>query len=220
MSANPYLVLIADDSEADRYFLKRALAEDAPRLRVIAEVQTGTETLAYLSGQGPFADRNQHPLPDLLLLDSRMPGKTGLEVLEWLQANPVPGLKVAMFADSSGMAHQTRALELGASHFFSKIVHGDELARAVKTLQAELDAGNRMKVLLHHKTTLCYLKAAGQWTPLQHEAMDFESVETAMRFARDQDLTEVLQVAVAFMGNGQIFYFPVQGTGQIPDNQV
>lgn len=209
MTAKPYLVLIADDSEADRFFLKRAIQNGAPRLKIVAEVETGADAVAYLSGEGSFADRNQYPLPQLLLLDSRMPGMNGLEVLEWLQTNPVPGLKVAMFADSSGLDLQSKAMELGASFFCSKIADSDELSRTVRTLQAELDLDKRMKVLLRHKSTQQYFLSGNRWTPLLHEALEFESFETAIDFARNQNLADVVQIAVMFVTNGQTFLFPV-----------
>jgi len=209
MTAKPYLVLIADDSEADRYFLRRAIQGGAPRLKIVAEVETGADAVAYLSGKGSFADRNQYPLPQLLLLDSRMPGMNGLDVLEWLQTNPVPGLKVAMFADSSGLDLQSKALQLGANFFCSKIVDSDELSRTVRTLQADLDLDKRMKVLLRHKTTQQYFFSASQWTPLLHDALDFESFDAAIDFARNHDLADVVQIAVVFVANGQTFFFPV-----------
>jgi len=209
LTAKPYLVLIADDSEADRYFLRRAIQKGAPRLKIVAEVETGAHAVAYLSGEGSFADRDRYPLPQLLVLDSRMPGMNGLDVLEWLQTNPVPGLKVAMFADSSGLDLQSKALQLGASFFCSKIVDSDELSRTVRTLQTELDLDKRMKVLLRHKTTQLYFLTADHWTPLLHDALDFESFDTAIDFARNQNLADIVQIAVLFAANGQTFFFPV-----------
>ncbi len=139
MTGDAFSVLIVDDSEADRFFLKRAIEAGAPRLCVVGEVRDGEEAVNYLSGQGRYADRAQHPLPDLMLLDVRMPKRDGLGVLQWIQANPLPRMKVAMMADSSGTNLESKALELGAGHFFSKIVHGDELTRLVKGLQEELE---------------------------------------------------------------------------------
>jgi CheY-like chemotaxis protein len=139
MTGQTFSVLIADDSEADRFFIKRAISQGAPRLRVVGVVRDGEEAVAYLAGQGRYADRAQHPLPELLLLDVRMPKRDGLGVLEWLQANPLSGLKVAMMADSSGTDLSSRALQLGAFRFFSKIVHGDDLVRLVQELQTALE---------------------------------------------------------------------------------
>src|SRR5579863_6350591 len=102
MNRKVHRVLIADDSEVERFLLKRALQNGAPRLEVISELETGDEVIAYLAGDGPFADRAQHPLPQLVFLDLRMPRKGGLEVLEWLRNRPKGDFKVAVLADSSG----------------------------------------------------------------------------------------------------------------------
>ena len=130
-------VLIADDSVEDVYFLKRAIESAAPRLHVVGNVRDGEEVVEYLSGQGPYADRNRYPLPDLLVIDWRMPRRDGFETLQWLQEHRLPGLKVAVLADSSGNTHRAEALEMGANCFFSKAMTPGALIHAVKCLQDE-----------------------------------------------------------------------------------
>ena len=139
MSQRSHNVLIADDSEVERFLLKRALQRGAPRLQVVSELETGDAVIAYLAGEGRFADREQHPLPKLVFLDLRMPRKGGLEVLEWLRTRPRAEYKVAVLADSSGTIFRSKALELGADYFFSKIAHGHEMIRLVEGLQSDLD---------------------------------------------------------------------------------
>jgi len=139
MSREPYAVVIADDSEVDRFFLKRAIKDGAPGLRVVSELETGDEVMAYLAGEGRFANRQEHPLPDLLLLDMRMPRGGGIEVLQWLKTRPPRDFMVAVLADTSGTERRELALELGANYFFSKIAHSDELIKVVQRLQADLE---------------------------------------------------------------------------------
>jgi CheY-like chemotaxis protein len=208
MDGPPYPVLIADDSEVDRFFLKRAIVNGATRLRIVAEVEDGEKTIAYLSGSPPYDDRGTYPFPKLLLLDSRMPRRDGLEVLEWLQAHPIPELKVAMLADSSGTALESKSLALGAAYFFSKLLNSDELIRNIQTLQADLERGDRMKVVLQHPLTHCYLQGPGRWTPLLNEGMDFQYFERALAAARDLKLADTLQVAVVFLETGQQYLLP------------
>src|ERR1700733_3259652 len=98
LTKKKYSVLIADDYDADRFFLKQAINQHAPNLQVVAEVLDGTQVVAYLSGEDQYADRQLHPVPDLLLLDIRMPRMTGLEVLEWLQGQNFARLKIAVLA--------------------------------------------------------------------------------------------------------------------------
>ena len=139
MNGKCYSVLIADDNEIDRFFLKHAIDRADSRLKVVGEVGDGLEAVAYLSGDGVYSDRARYPLPDLLILDTRMPRMDGLSVLRWLQIQHFPDLKVAMFADSSGRNFQSIALKEGASFFYSKMIHEPELIRILETLQRELD---------------------------------------------------------------------------------
>ncbi len=131
------MVLIADDSTEDVFFLTRAIESAAPRLSVVGTVRDGQEIIEYLSGEGAFSDRNKHPLPDLLVMDWRMPRRDGFETLEWLQQHPFPKLKVAVLADSSGTTHRQEALEMGAHCFFSKAMDPGALIHAAKCLQTE-----------------------------------------------------------------------------------
>src|SRR4051812_14313849 len=94
-----YSILMADDSEDDRFFMRMALCEH-PRLGVVAEVENGEEAIAYLSGAGIYGNRDEFPFPDLLLLDLKMPRFSGFEVLGWLQTHLFPDLKVVVLSGS------------------------------------------------------------------------------------------------------------------------
>jgi CheY-like chemotaxis protein len=111
-----YHVLVAEDSEADRLLLKVALRQ-VPRLKLVAEVSDGSEVIAYLRGEAGFRDRQKFPLPDLLLLDLKMPFADGFEVLEWLRQKPYEDLTVVVLTDSMRPEHIKRALDLGADLF-------------------------------------------------------------------------------------------------------
>ena len=69
-------VLVVDDSENDRFFIRRAI-ERFPRFQIVGELTDGEEAVEYLSGRGLFADRRKHPIPDLMVLDLKMPRRTG-----------------------------------------------------------------------------------------------------------------------------------------------
>jgi CheY-like chemotaxis protein len=78
-------VLLAEDEEADVIFMRRAFATlQLPYC--LAVVRCGAEAIRYLAGEGDFADRAKHPVPAMLILDMRMPNKTGIEVIQWLKA--------------------------------------------------------------------------------------------------------------------------------------
>jgi CheY-like chemotaxis protein len=133
-----FSVLIADDSEEDRFLLRSAIANHAPHFEVVGEVDSGDHLIQYLTGKGDYANREGHPFPDLLFLDLRMPGKDGFEVLEWLQTHNFPRLKIAVLTDSAGLAYRAEALTHGADYFFHKSVSPDELGLTVKKLQDEM----------------------------------------------------------------------------------
>ena len=114
----PCNLLLVDDSEDDIYLLKRALARH-PQFRVVGLAQDGDVAIDYLNGAGAFADRMQHPLPDLMVLDLKMPGRDGYEVLQWIRGKS-PRPRVAVFTASDLESDRQRAVQLGADLFQSK----------------------------------------------------------------------------------------------------
>lgn len=113
-------ILVAEDSEDDAFFLKRAFLRagvNAP----LGFVENGESAVGYLSGRGPFKDRNMFPVPKLLILDLKMPGIDGFGVLEWLRTQPgLRRLPVVVFSSSAETQDVNRAHELGANGFTVK----------------------------------------------------------------------------------------------------
>ena len=73
-------------------------------------VRDGEEAIAYIKGEGRFRDRRKHPLPDLALLDVRMPKLDGFQVLDWIRnKSDFKNLKVFIWADSQFEADVSRA---------------------------------------------------------------------------------------------------------------
>ena len=113
-------VLVVEDNVDDADLLRIA-AETAPEAVSFHIVQDGETGLAYLKGEGQYADRHAHPLPDLVLLDITLPGMNGLDVLAWIRNHPDFGtLKVFVWTDSGDPAMLERAIKAGANRFVPK----------------------------------------------------------------------------------------------------
>ncbi len=112
------VVLVADNKEDDYLLLRRAFQETAIRL---SHVRDGDEVIQYLSGSGQFAERENHQLPEALLLDLELPGKNGFEVLRWIRGHPqLATLIVVVLTSAADPADITRAYELRANSYLLK----------------------------------------------------------------------------------------------------
>jgi CheY-like chemotaxis protein len=137
LAKETYFVLIADDSAEDRFLMTAALRH-ARRLKTIAEVSDGHEVISYLDGSAGFHDRRKYPLPDLLLLDLKMPLTDGFEVLEWLRTRSFLNLTIVVLTDSMRAEHIKRAMDLGADFFQIKpTAHADRITM-VQALEEHL----------------------------------------------------------------------------------
>ena len=114
-------ILVAEDDVNDRVLLTHALTRDSLPVRV-EMVGDGEEAIDYLLGEGDFGDRARYPLPDLLLLDLKMPRLNGLDVLRWLRSHDsCPSLPVIMFSGSGLEKDVQEAYRLGVNTYFQKL---------------------------------------------------------------------------------------------------
>jgi CheY-like chemotaxis protein len=113
-------VLVVEDNGDDANLLRIA-AEATPEAVSFHIVEDGETALAYLKGEGQYADRRAHPLPDLVLLDISLPGMSGFDLLAWIRNHPEFGtLKVFVWTDSGDPAMLDRAIKAGANRFVPK----------------------------------------------------------------------------------------------------
>jgi len=134
MHDNRPVLLIEDDAEAAD-LLRIALKKAGLRrpLRVLAD---GDEAIAYLSSQPPFENREENPPPCLLLLDVKMPRKSGLEVLSWLRSrvNTRP-LPVVMLTSSAATSDIEEALRLGIRAYCVKPSDFEDLKKLAEMIR-------------------------------------------------------------------------------------
>ena len=134
MSVRDEVILLAEDDPNDVLLIQRAFQRNHVA-NPVQVVRDGEEALAYLSGQAPFADRERHPLPVLMLMDLKMPRKSGLEVLEWVRQQPgLKRLPIIVLTSSNQSPDINRAYELGANSYLVKPAGFDSLLDLVKNL--------------------------------------------------------------------------------------
>ena len=128
-------ILMVDDSENDLFLLRRAFKKaefDCP----LREVFNGEQAIAYLSGEGIYAKREEHPLPSIMILDLNMPKKNGFDVLAWrLAQTKLKNLSIVVMTASLRPEDVQRAHELGANSFLLKPSNMSSLAEMIQCLR-------------------------------------------------------------------------------------
>jgi DNA-binding response OmpR family regulator len=138
MHDNRPILLIEDDPESAD-LLRLALKKAGLRrpLRVLSD---GDAAVAYLSGEPPYENREQNPLPCLLLLDLKLPRKSGLEVLAWLRSRiNTRTLPVVMITSSSAESDIEEALRLGIRAYFIKPADYENLKKLARMIRRRAD---------------------------------------------------------------------------------
>lgn len=98
-------------------------------------VSDGEEAIAYLKGEGRFAKRDEFPLPDLFLLDLKMPRKNGFEVLDWIRSQPtLAQMRVVVLTTSDEIRDVNRAYTLGAASFLTKPLNFTEFKDTIQAM--------------------------------------------------------------------------------------
>jgi len=135
-------ILLVEDDENDVFFLQHAFEKAGIRNPMFI-VRDGQEAINYLSGVGRYGDRNQAPFPWLVLLDLKLPVKTGLEVLRWIRSQPkLAELLVVVLTSSANSQDIDESYRCGARSFLVKPVSVEkrlELAKAIKLYWVELN---------------------------------------------------------------------------------
>jgi len=136
LAATLPLILLAEDHPGDVFLMRFALGKAAiPNPLVVAS--DGQEAIDYLAGDGPYANRKTYPLPDLFLLDLKMPRLNGFDVLTWLKDRPeFDELPIVVLSSSDIEEDIQRAKELGADDYRVKPSGNEKLVKLLQELHA------------------------------------------------------------------------------------
>jgi CheY-like chemotaxis protein len=127
-------ILLVEDSPDDALLIQRAFRK-ANLANPVQLVRDGEEAVAYLKGIPPFDDRSRFPLPVFMLLDLKLPRRSGLEVLAWVrQESPVKRLPVVVLTSSRESVDVNRAYDLGVNSYLTKPVGFEALLEMVKNV--------------------------------------------------------------------------------------
>ena len=114
------VILMAED-DPDDALIFQMMFKRATLPHTLHVVEDGEQAIQWLSGTGPYADRNRFPLPDVVVLDLKMPVKTGFEALEWIRGQKgLQHLTKIILSSSDDQKDVTRAYELGTTTYFVK----------------------------------------------------------------------------------------------------
>jgi CheY-like chemotaxis protein len=125
-------ILLAEDREEDIILVQKSFKKAGIHNPLII-VRDGEEAINNLSGTGRYADRTQFPLPAMFLLDLKMPGTDGFDVLRWISTQPdLKSLRVIVLTCSESIRDVETAYKLGASSFLVKPMDFTDTVDVVK----------------------------------------------------------------------------------------
>jgi CheY-like chemotaxis protein len=128
------VILLVEDNPRDEALTLRALKKS----NIVNEVvvaRDGVEALDYLFGTGTYAGRDVTEMPQLILLDLKLPKVDGLQVLQKIRANEhTKRLAVVIFTSSSEEEDLIKSYDLGANSYVRKPVESEQFLDATRQL--------------------------------------------------------------------------------------
>ena len=128
------LILLVDDSNLDVELTLDAFRE-ACLFNRIEVASNGQQAIDYLLGQDKYSDRESYPIPDLILLDLKMPGIDGFDVLERVKSTPVvKRIPVIILTSSKEQGDRALSYDIGANSYLVKPVSFSGFIDVVKQI--------------------------------------------------------------------------------------
>jgi two-component system, response regulator len=127
-------LLLVEDNPDDETLTVRALRRHNLANEIVV-ARDGQEALDYLFGEGEYSGRNTEDLPQVMLLDLKLPKLDGLQVLEQMRANPLTRrVPVVVLTSSNEEQDMLRSYDLGANSYIRKPVDFEQFLEAARQL--------------------------------------------------------------------------------------
>jgi CheY-like chemotaxis protein len=128
-------IMVVEDEADDVALLQRAFRK-VGILNPVVFLADGEHAVQYLAGEGEYCDRARCPLPSLILLDLKLPRKSGLDVLAWIgEQLLLRRIPVVVLTGSRQSSDLESAYELGANSYLVKPVAFDDLMKMIDALK-------------------------------------------------------------------------------------
>jgi CheY-like chemotaxis protein len=127
-------ILLVEDEEGDVFFMRKALQEVGV-LNPLQVASDGRQAIDYLEGAGKFANREEFPLPCLVLLDLKLPRVMGLDVLKWIREQTEVATIVVILTSSKEETDIATAYRLGANGYLVKPSDLNQLIDMAKSIK-------------------------------------------------------------------------------------
>ena len=134
MTGRALTILLVEDNPDHAELVMRNLEDFRVANRVI-HVDDGQAALDYLYGHDQYADRQSFPMPDLMLLDLRLPKVDGLQVLREVKENTdLRSLPVVILTTSDAERDLATAYDSHANSFLTKPINFGEFSSLIRDL--------------------------------------------------------------------------------------
>jgi CheY-like chemotaxis protein len=133
MKGEPIVILVVEDDPAHAEIIRRNFEASRLANRLLA-VEDGQAALDYLNREGKYNDADKFPMPNLILLDLRLPLVDGLEVLKIIKSDrKLTTIPVVILTTSSDEADMVKAYEHHANSFLVKPVDFTQFSKLMET---------------------------------------------------------------------------------------
>ncbi|MGC2697379.1 MAG: response regulator, partial [Candidatus Angelobacter sp.] len=113
-------IMLIEDEVSDALLIRRAF-EKAGIENPIQSVSHGDKALAWLEGIGEYQNRTTYPLPAFILLDLKLPGMSGLQLLKWIRTRKdLRLIPIVVLTNSADATDVKSAYEAGANSYMLK----------------------------------------------------------------------------------------------------